>query len=69
MYLRINLHDNAMATSLVPDVKGQDQALCRRGDKIPSVDFEVGGKKKRKFTRKILPYNVWCILIGKGRLV
>jgi hypothetical protein len=35
--------------SLVPDIKGQDQALCRRGDKIPSADFKVRGKKKEKF--------------------
>jgi len=29
---------------------------------------KVGGKKMRKFTCKILLYNVWCILIGRGRL-
>jgi len=34
--------------SLITNVKGQEQALCRRGDKIPSVDFKVGGKKKEK---------------------
>jgi len=38
------------------------------GDKIPSADFKVRGKKMRKFMHKILPYNVWCILIGRGRL-
>ncbi|EDR06761.1 uncharacterized protein LACBIDRAFT_328488 [Laccaria bicolor S238N-H82] len=40
-------------------------SAVQEGDKIPSADFKVGGKKMRKFTHKILPYNVWCILIGR----
>jgi len=54
--------------SLVPTVKEQDQALCREADKMQSADFKVGGKKMRKFMCKILLYNIWCILIGRGRL-
>jgi len=48
--------------------KEQDQVLCREADKMRSVDFKVRGKKMRKFMCKILLYNIWCILIGKGRL-
>jgi len=55
-------------SSLLPTVKEQDQALRREADKMQSADFKVGGKKMRKFTHKILLYNVWCILIGRGRL-
>ena len=44
--------------SIIFDIKGQDEVLCRKGDKIPSADFKVGGKKKRKIMHNILPYNV-----------
>ncbi|EDR04835.1 uncharacterized protein LACBIDRAFT_330360 [Laccaria bicolor S238N-H82] len=45
-------------------------SAIQEGDKIPSADFKVGGKKMRKFTHKILPYNVWWEGVGScDRLV
>ena len=32
--------------SLIPNVKGQDEALYGKGDKMPSVEIKVRGKKK-----------------------
>jgi hypothetical protein len=54
--------------SLIPDVKGRIKRFAGREIRSHQRTLKSEAKKKRKFTCKTLPYNIWCILIGRGRL-